>query len=155
MVFRPRDEWTDFVRQQAAGLRGRFVRRFWGPTVRRRVRAAMWLALGGLVAAWIGCTGAALWYSLRAHHLSGVPVKHRPVRWEGQPSYQPLGAGAEDRPRVPITEEQFRAWDENQDESRRWGRRSAALLFPTAALFVLLALRAKLTAPAPVGSSPG
>jgi hypothetical protein len=155
MVFRPRDEWTAFVRRQTGRLQGHLVRRFWGPIERRRVRAAMWLALGALVAAWIGCTGAALWYSLRAHHLSGVPVKHRPVRWEGQPSYQPLGAGAEDRPRVSITEDQFRAWEENQDASRHWGRRSAALLIPTAALFVLLALRAKLTAPAPVGSSPG
>jgi hypothetical protein len=155
-----RDEWAAFARGRAAELRGGLDLRLRAATV-RRVRAGMWVALAALAAALFGSFGAAVWYSVRAHHLSGVPVKHTPVRSDGTPAYRLPEGPAGSPVVVPISEEQFRVWQENQDASRAWGRRAVAyFLFPTAALFVLLAARGRRRAsPSPVptarASGPG
>jgi hypothetical protein len=153
MASGPRDEWAAFARGRAAELRGGLDHRLRAATV-RRLRAGMWVALVALAAALFGSFGAAVWYSLRAHHLSGVPVKHTPVRSDGAPGYRLPGGPGGAPVIVPITEEQFRAWQENQDVSRAWGRRAAAyFLLPTAALFVLLAaLGRRPASPSPVAT---
>jgi hypothetical protein len=135
-----RDEVAEFLRRRAAGLRGRVAgraRRLWTPAVRRRARVAAWVAVAALLAPCVACSVLMVWYSQRAHHLSGVPIKHFAERQDGQPGYRLSGRPTADRPRVPITEDQFRAWDENSAESRRWAGRAAAF-FPAAVLAVLL-----------------
>ena len=81
----PRDAWTASVRQHAAELRSRFVRRFWGPATRRRFRGVGGSPWGSSVQGGPARLVMAGWYSWQAHHLSGVPTRCIPVRWEGRP----------------------------------------------------------------------
>lgn len=148
---RQREEWTAVVRGHATDLGGRVAgvaRRYWTPAVRRRARVAAWVVFGCLVVPTAICAVMATWYTWRAHHLGGVPVKHRAVRWEGQPVYRSNGGDDAIVPKTAITEDQLRAWEENDPEATRWARRGAA---STPTFFLAVLLVRWLTRPPPSG----
>jgi hypothetical protein len=119
--------------------------------VRSRFRVGMWITFGTLVAACFSCVAGAFGYEWRKHSLAGVPWNHFAVRLAGQPVYVPKGGGPlAARPQVPMTEEQFRAWEENEAMGRSWAR--AAAVFGAAWMALLFYL--KVARPTPTGPPP-
>jgi hypothetical protein len=75
-----------------------------------------------LLAAGVACCSAGLWFEYRKHELSGVPAHHFALDVDGQKFHVPRGGGpVEQRPQVPMTEEQYQLWQENENLGSNWG----------------------------------
>jgi hypothetical protein len=89
-----------------------------------------------LVAAALICVPVALWLEYRKHAQSGVPWGHFAASADGRKFHVPRGGGpVEGRPQAPMTEEQYRHWQE--DQFRAWGWALAGALSWVAGLAVL------------------
>jgi len=74
-----------------------------------------------LVAAALICVPVAFRLEYRKHTLSGVPWGHFAVSADGRKFHVPRGGGpVEGRPQVPMTEEQYRHWQENKFAAWGW-----------------------------------
>ena len=117
--------------------------------MRFRLRVCMWTALGSFIAVCFLCTAVAFWFEVRKHDLAGVPWNHFALRLRGQPVYVPRGGRMEERPQVPLTEEQFRVWEDNDRAGRGWARCAAACAAAIMALILGLRVSRKPTGAAP------
>jgi hypothetical protein len=94
-------------------------RREW--VVQPATRTTLTITTGLLIAAAVGCFFVAGWYDSRKYTLSGVPSNHYAVNENGRTFYVPRGGPPLDqRPQVPLTAEQYRHWEENEQSASLW-----------------------------------
>jgi hypothetical protein len=106
------------------------------PGLQRRL-----LTAGAVVcaAAMFGLFGAGAWFQDRKHSRSGVPDNHWAAHEGDRYYYVHRGGGpVEQRTQYPITAEQYRAWEEDE----QMGNRLMTLAVPCLLLAVLLGVAA-------------
>jgi hypothetical protein len=94
---------------------------------RRAIAKGLVAAFFCLLAAAVLCFAVAMRFEMRKHELSGVPVNHLVVKDDGRAYYVPRMGGARGAPRsqTPLSDEQYRRWEEYKGLGQLWGGLSA------------------------------
>ena len=104
-------------------------------------RTTLNIATGLLGVATVGCFVVAGWFDSRKFTLSGVPTNHYAVNENGRTFYVPRGGPPLDqRPQVPLTAEQYRLWEENEQSGSRWAGRAALCLLAAVGIAAWVAM---------------
>ena|SRR5205807_9112017 len=106
-----------------------------GAKVRRVMsRLCLPLIVAGLV-----CFAVAMRYAFLKHELSGVPWGRIAFHIDGRKFYTQRGGGPlEQRPQVPMTDEQYRLWEVYEERSRDWALPGAACWMAGVAILAVL-----------------
>ncbi len=107
-----------------------------------RAVGRLWLVLLIVSAtATAAAIAVAFYFSWVSHSRSGVPWNHYTITVDGSHYYRPTGAPAAQRPRYPITEDQYLTWQYFHKRSRSAAGLAALFGLPTAVLYVPYLLR--------------
>jgi hypothetical protein len=92
--------------------------------VRPNTQKALYFSIGILIVATIGCFLVAGWFDHQKHALSGVPGSHFAVNENGRLFYVHRGGPPiEQRLQVPMSAEQYRLYEENEQLGSQWAGR--------------------------------
>jgi hypothetical protein len=99
----------------------------------------MSLACPLLIVAGLVCFAVAMRFASLQHKLSGVPWSHVAVNTDGRKFHtQKAGVPLEQRPQVPMTDEQYRLYEIYDGLSRDWALPGVACLMAGIAILAIL-----------------
>jgi len=86
-----------------------------------RGRKAIGFSMAALLAAGVVCWSVSMRFEVRKHELSGVPWSDSASDIDGRKFHAIKSGPLEQRLQVPMTDEQYRQWEENGELERNWG----------------------------------